>query len=189
LRRRRPRAPSFSRRGRRGWALVLTLLAVVSVVASLPYAIASKDARRPPQEALPVRLTLPPGTSLDDLKEARVEEVLDGDTIDVILDGRLTRVRYYGVDTPERGDRCFREATDRNESLVGGRVLLLPDARDEDAFGRELRYVFTREGVSVDATLVAEGFGQAWRQDGRYRDDIIGLEGEAQAAGRGCLWR
>src|SRR3989304_4833577 len=75
----------------------------------------------PRRGAPPARLTLPPGTSLDDLKEARVEEVLDGDTIDVILDGRLTRVRYYGVDTPERGDRCFREATDRNESLVGGR--------------------------------------------------------------------
>jgi hypothetical protein len=41
----------------------------------------------------------------------------------------------------------------------------------------------------VDATLVAEGFGHAWREDGRYKDEIISLEGQAQTAGRGCLWR
>jgi hypothetical protein len=40
----------------------------------------------------------------------------------------------------------------------------------------------------VDATLVAEGFGEAWRRDGQYRDQIVELEEEAQAAGRGCLW-
>lgn len=168
---------------------MLALIAVVSVVAGLPYAIAGKDARRPPLEARPATLSLPAGTNLADLEEARVIDVIDGDTIDVSLGGRRVRVRYYGVDTPERGERCFREATDRNEALIGARVLLLPDARLQDDFGRQLRYVFTPEGVSVDATLVAEGFGLAWRQDGRYRQEITALEVEAQAAGRGCLWR
>lgn len=168
---------------------MLALIAVVTVVAGLPYAIAGKDARRPPLETRPATLSLPAGTTLADMEEARVVDVIDGDTIDVSLDGRRVRVRYYGVDTPERGERCFREAADRNEALIGGRVLLLPDARLKDDFGRELRYVFTPEGVSVDATLVAEGYGLAWRQDGRYRQEIIALEAEAQAAGRGCLWR
>jgi len=181
--------PLYGRPSRRGWRFVLALILTVTIVAGIPYAIASKDARRPAQEPVLTELVLPPNTSLADLLEARVEAVIDGDTIDVTVDGRRLRVRYYGVDTPERGDRCFREATDRNESLIGGRVLLLPDARDEDAFGRELRYVFTPEGVSVDATLVAEGFGLAWRSDGRYREEIIGLEAQAEAAERGCLWR
>jgi endonuclease YncB( thermonuclease family) len=182
------RAPRLSSRRSAGWLFVLVLIAIVSLVAGLPYYLAGEDAQRPPIDAQRVTLTLPPGVSLDSLEEGRVEEVIDGDTIDVILDGREVRVRYFGVDTPERGRRCFREATDRNELLIGERVLLLRDQRETDSFGRLLRYVFLPSGVSVDATLVAEGFGLAWREDGRYRDQIIGLETQADAADRGCLW-
>src|SRR6266480_4587571 len=106
-------------RATRGWIFILGLLFVVSVVAGIPYAVAGKDAKRPPQEAVPVSLALPPGTSLSELKLGQVDSVVDGDTIDVTLDGKKVRIRYFGVDTPERGDRCFREAADRNESLIG----------------------------------------------------------------------
>jgi endonuclease YncB( thermonuclease family) len=174
---------------RRGWLVVLALLAIVSAAAGVPYLIASEDARRPPLEEHPTTLGLPQGYTLDSLQEVEVEEVIDGDTIDVLIDGLVTRVRYFGIDTPERGRACYREATDRNESLVGDMVLLLPDARTEDDFGRLLRYVFLPDGTSVDATLVAEGFAEAWTRDGRYRDEIVALEEEARKEGRGCLWK
>jgi endonuclease YncB( thermonuclease family) len=177
------------RRAKAGWLTVLALVAIVSVVAGLPYAVASKDARRPESEPVLTSLTLPAGVTLASLEKGRVEKIVDGDTIDIRLDGRLVRLRYYGVDTPERGSRCFREATDRNETLVGKEVLLLPDARDQDRFGRLLRYVFLADGTSVDATLVAEGFGLAWPEDGRYRPEITQLQSEAEQADRGCLWK
>jgi endonuclease YncB( thermonuclease family) len=177
------------RRGsRRGWLVVLALLLIVSGAAGIPYLVASEDAQRPEAEPQISTLTLPPGTALEDLERAHVQEVIDGDTIDVRLNGRTVRVRYFGVDTPERGDRCFREAADRNETLIGGTVLLLSDARLQDANGRLLRYIFLPDGTSVDATLIAEGFALAWRDDGRYRDQLAGFERQAQAAGRGCLW-
>lgn len=122
------------------------------------------------------------------LQQAAVVRVIDGDTIVVRLDGGEERVRYFGVDTPERRDRCFDEATERNEALVGEEVLLLPDLRERDQFDRLLRYVFTPGGESIDARLVAEGLGEAWRQDGAYRDQLLALEGDAQAGGVGCLW-
>ncbi len=175
-------------RSRRGWLVVLVLLAIVSTVAGIPYLVASDDAQRPPLEPQLTPLMLPDGMTLESLREVEVEEVIDGDTIDVRLDGIETRIRYFGVDTPERGRACYREATDRNEMLIGDTVLLLPDARTEDDFGRLLRYVFLPDGTSIDATLVAEGFGEAWTSDGRYRDQIVALEAEARAAGRGCLW-
>ena len=175
-------------RSRRGWFVVVALIAVVSAVAGVPYLIASDDAQRPPLEPQLTILALPEGFTLESLQEVEVEEVIDGDTIDVNLNGITTRVRYFGVDTPERGRACYREAADRNEMLVGDTVLLLADARTEDDFGRLLRYVFLPDGTSVDATLVAEGFGEAWTRDGRYRDDIVLLEAEARAAERGCLW-
>jgi len=122
------------------------------------------------------------------LERAQVVDVIDGDTIDVVLDGATERVRYYGIDTPERGDRCFAEATDRNEALAGETVLLLPDARGRDSFGRLLRYVFTEDGDSIDARLIAEGLAHAWTEDGAYRDALVALEDEARAADAGCLW-
>ena len=130
-----------------------------------------------------------PEPNIADLRKVEVVKVVDGETIDVKIDGKTQRVRYYGVDTPERGDRCFREATDRNEHLIGSSVLLLPDARNQDRYERLLRYIFLPDGTSVDATLVAEGFGHAWRQDGRYKGDIVKLEDEARTADRGCLWK
>jgi micrococcal nuclease len=123
---------------------------------------------------------------------ARVLDIVDGDTIDVRLGGREERVRYFGVDTTEQGEACFREASQRNEELAGGTVLLLPDpapgGRERDRFGRLLRYAFTEEGESIDARLIAEGLGRAWREDGAYRDALVALEEEARGAEAGCLW-
>ncbi|PKN78433.1 MAG: nuclease, partial [Chloroflexi bacterium HGW-Chloroflexi-9] len=118
----------------------------------------------------------------------QVERILDGDTLDVRSAETLIRVRLYGVDTPEQGEVCFAEATERLTVLAGDVVQLLPDARLQDRFDRELRYVYTEDGVLIDEALVREGFGLAWRDDGSKRDAIIAAEEEARAAGRGCLW-
>jgi endonuclease YncB( thermonuclease family) len=135
---------------------------------------------------------LPPGVfkypQPESLPAAVVMEVIDGDTIEVELDGKRETVRYYGVDTPERQEPCYDEAKKRNEELADRHVLLLADARDRDSGGRLLRYVFTLEGYSIDAALVAEGFGHAWTSDGSYRDALMALEEQAQSEGQGCLW-
>jgi micrococcal nuclease len=168
---------------------VVFVMAIVAAIAIVPWLIAADDARHPPNEEILTRLELPAGVSIDTLQVGKVEDVIDGDTADVLIDGRMYRVRYYGVDTPERGERCFREATDRNQRLVeaGDEIYLLKDAREFDDFNRLLRYVFLEDGTSLDATLIAEGFGEAWRRDGRYRDQLVALQGEAAQAGRGCL--
>ena len=185
-----PRRRIFSSRRRElpAWLAIALLIAAVLTVSGIPYLIVREGTREAPPGSPVVTLQLPPGVSLGSLREGRVENVVDGDTIDVRVDGQSVRVRYFGVDTPERGDRCYREATERNRTLIGDSVLLLPDARDSDRFGRSLRYVFSTSGVSVDATLVAEGYGLAWKEDGRYREEIIALEEDARAEGRGCLW-
>ncbi|HXF50645.1 MAG TPA: thermonuclease family protein [Dehalococcoidia bacterium] len=123
------------------------------------------------------------------LTRATVVDVVDGDTIDAIVSGVEERVRLYGVDTPERGDRCFFEAAARTETLTRDGVLLEPGPRARDRYGRLLAYVYTAGGVSVDAQLIAEGLGTAWREDGQHRDAFVALEGSARAAGAGCLWR
>lgn len=117
-----------------------------------------------------------------------VRSVIDGDTIDVLAAQTQLRVRFYGVDTPERDERCYSEATRRTAELTRPGVILVPDARLEDPGGRELRYVFTLEGRSVDAALVAEGLAKAWRGDGTLRDRLVSIEERAQRERTGCLW-
>lgn len=117
-----------------------------------------------------------------------VDRIIDGDTLDVVSAETVIRVRLFGVNTPERGERCFREATDRLRVLAGDLVQLVPDARLTDRYGRELRYVYTWDGMLIDEALVLEGYGLAWTQDGALRDRIVAAEAVARAEGRGCLW-
>ncbi len=88
-----------------------------------------------------------------------VLRVTDGDTIRVRLDGGgVERVRYIGVDTPERG-RCFaRQATAANARLLGRRIRLEYDADRRDRYGRLLAYVRGRDGRMINAELVRGGF-------------------------------
>lgn len=145
-----------------------------------------------PLFATPTPTATPPPllhSNPESLQQATVIEVIDGDTIDVSIDGKRERVRYYGIDAPEQGEKCYQEATERNRELVGTIVRLEADARDKDEHGRLLRYVFTNEGISIDATLVSEGLATAWREDGRYVTRLTTYEIDAQQRGIGCLWR
>lgn len=123
-----------------------------------------------------------------DATRVAVERVIDGDTVDVLAAQDPLRVRFFGIDTTERGEACFAEASARTAALVGREVVLVPDARLRDRSGRELRYVFGLDGRSIDATLVAEGLARAWRDDGALRDRLVAIEDDARRAKRGCLW-
>ena len=110
--------------------------------------------------------------------------IIDGDT----LDTSKGRVRLFGVDTPERGQRCAIEATERLRELAGDTVRLEDGPRLSDPYGRTLAYVYTVDGISIDAALIREGFATAWTRDGQHRDRLVGLVRDAQRQGAGCLW-
>ncbi len=130
------------------------------------------------------------------LQEAEVVRVIDGDTIET----DLGIIRYVGIDTPETvhpdlGVECFGpEASDRNRQLLQGKkVKLLAGSKDQDGFGRKLRYVFT-DGVFLNAQLTWEGFAQAqiFDPDDLFSQVIVQMERSAKESGRGgwsgCDW-
>jgi endonuclease YncB( thermonuclease family) len=90
----------------------------------------------------------PTTTAAPAVQALTVTEVIDGDTVDL---SSGERVRIIGIDTPERGDCGFDQATAHLSSLVAGKtVTLMPGARDDvDRYGRLLRYVVTSDGVDV----------------------------------------
>lgn len=104
---------------------------------------------------------------------ARVIRIVDGDTIEVTLNGRSETVRYVGIDTPERGQPGYRAATEANRNFVGGKtVYLSKDRTDLDAFRRLLRYVFLEDGTLVNAQMIADG----WAQPVEYKPDVARAE-------------
>jgi micrococcal nuclease len=121
---------------------------------------------------------------------ATVTYVVDGDTIDVAIGGTTYRVRYIGMDTPERGDFFFSEATEANRALVAGQqVILVKDVSETDRYGRLLRYVYLEDGTFVNAELVRQGYAviATFPPDVRHQELFLQLERDARAAGRG-LW-
>jgi micrococcal nuclease len=98
---------------------------------------------------------------------ATVLSVIDGDTIDVIIEGNKdsVRVRYLGIDTPEpyatKVPECgSSEATARNKQLVENKaVTLVPGADPYDEYERLLAYVYVDDEF-VNETLVREGYAQ-----------------------------
>ena len=122
------------------------------------------------------------------IEEAQVIQVIDGDTLDLLIAGTKYRVRLFGVDTPERGERCYEEATERTRLLSGDLVRIESGPRSEDRYGRLLFYLYTLSGESIDATLIQEGLATAWTRDGQHRDLLVNLEQEARRQETGCLW-
>ena len=115
----------------------------------------------------------------------QVTRVIDGDT----FDSPEGRARLFGVDTPERNQPCYSEATATLRRLAGKSVRVEEGSRATDPNGRLLFYVYTRGGESIDELLVRKGLANAWTRDGQHRDLLINLEQEAQSQGNGCLWR
>ena len=120
-----------------------------------------------------------------DCMEIEVDRVIDGDT----FESANARIRLFGVDTPERGEPCFNEATNRFAQLAGDKVRVEFGPRQEDSYGRILYYVYNEKGESIDEMLVREGFAEAWIRDGQHRDVLVAAEKGARRDGFGCLWR
>lgn len=121
---------------------------------------------------------------------ATVTRVIDGDTVDVVLeDGRRHRVRYIGIDTPERYEDLYGEATDANARLVDRKkVLLVKDVSETDKYGRLLRYVYAGD-TFVNAELVKRGYAApaTFPPDVKYAEHFVKLAAEARSKGAG-LW-
>ncbi len=107
-----------------------------------------------------------------------MQRVIDGDTFASgrNRDGSESRVRIYGVDTPEREEPRFEEGTERFHKLAGDQVWIEFGPRSEDPYGRALFYFYTEAGESVAEELIREGLGKAWEGDGQHREVLMGVE-------------
>lgn len=81
--------------------------------------------------------------------KAHVDRVIDGDTVVVTIDLGFEvfakrKVRFLNVDTPERGQKNHKEATDFTKRKIENKDIILQTYKD-DAFGRYLGSVWYKE--------------------------------------------
>ncbi len=105
-----------------------------------------------------------------DLKEGVVKYVIDGDTV-MLNNGE--KIRYIGMDTPERGQCWYHGATNFNRRLVEGKKIHLEiDKSNRDRYQRLLRYVYVIGDDSkkrfVNLELVKAGLARAKE----YKPDV-----------------
>lgn len=131
----------------------------------------------------------------DDSSIYKVINVVDGDTIDIDLNGK-TRVRLIGVDTPE----SVHPDADRNipygdissayteSKLLNRQVTIELDVQEKDRYGRLLAYIWLDEGM-FNKTLLDEGHAKVatYPPNVKYVDTFVAAEKVAQSKGLG-LW-
>jgi len=121
-----------------------------------------------------------------------VVNIVDGDTIDIdVPDGKYdhTRIRLWGVDTPEtkhpeKGVMYFGpEAAEFTKELTLGKkiVVYLEEHRTRGYYGRLLAYVQLPDKSFLNEVLLSEGFAYA---DLRFRHSLYHKYKQLEAAAR-----
>jgi micrococcal nuclease len=129
---------------------------------------------------------------------ASVVRVVDGDTVEVRIDGRDETVRLIGIDTPETVDprspvECFgQEASDHTKALLpeGTEVRLVADVEARDRYDRLLAYVYRDDdGTFVNLALVEDGYASVltYPPNVAHSSEFTAAAARARDEGRG-LW-
>jgi micrococcal nuclease len=90
----------------------------------------------------------------------KVERVVDGDTIDVILEsGKKESIRFYGIDAPEGKQSYGKESTAFvKKKLADPNIKIRKINRDR--YKRIVAVIYTAEGETLNLELVKAGL--AW---------------------------
>ncbi len=116
-----------------------------------------------------------------------VTRIIDGDTICVKKQGTEIRIRLYGIDCPEKGQKYFQQAKAFVEEAVLGKIIKLEELY-HDRYKREVCIIFV-DGKIINRELVAAGLARVyplfcsdpalcaqWRRDEiRARENALGM--------------
>ncbi len=94
--------------------------------------------------------------------------VIDGDTIEVLRDGKAQRIRLDGIDCPEKGDDFSNKAKQFTSSLVFGKVVEVR-GKEYDRYNRLVARVLV-DGQDISVALAQAGL--AWHYT-KYSSDPV----------------
>lgn len=112
-------------------------------------------------------------------------KIIDGDTVKV----NGTNIRLLGINTPERGERCYYESKARLGQLINSSTTLKRDIVNKDKYGRELRHMFF-EDVHLQDIMIHEGYAKVlciWPNI-KYCAELLESERKVIRNNVGCLF-
>lgn len=121
--------------------------------------------------------------------EATIATIVDGDTV-YLHNGE--KLRYQGVNCPEKGQPYYQEALEENKKFTEGKKIKLEyDGYKMDRYDRVLAYpIVADKNISIE--LVRQGLCRFVNYDGRkpliYQEDLIKAEQEAKSKKLG-MWK
>ncbi len=114
----------------------------------------------------------------------RVERVVDGDTVVLVIDAEKIKIRLEGIDAPEMDQPFGREAKAALQMAVDGRAVYVC-VKERDKYGR-LVGVILADATDINARMVMLGF--AWHCKFFNKSPLLAkLEAKARSQKRG-LW-
>jgi endonuclease YncB( thermonuclease family) len=123
---------------------------------------------------------------------AKVIRVADGDTLTCLENGKETRVRLFGIDSPETDQPGYAEARNALRQAVDGKTVEVRVV-DIDQYERLVATIFLPgmnggEETNINRQQVESGMAWWYRTYAPDDKDLAAAENSAKAAGRG-VWR
>lgn len=126
-----------------------------------------------------------------------IANFVDGDTIAINMNGKVEKVRFVGIDTPETHKpntpvQCYGPAASAyTKNIIGkNKVRLVSDSlsTDRDRYDRLLRYVYLPDGTFVNQKLVQNGYAFYYPYFPFTKSDLFAADQEAAMATHKGLW-
>jgi len=116
----------------------------------------------------------------------KVVRVLDGDTIEVLVDKKPVRVRLAEIDCPEK-NQPFGQAAKKYVVKIAAQKIVTVESKTKDRYGRTIGEVFMSNGDSLNRLLIRDGY--AWQYKKYSKDESLAeLESQARKNKVG-LWQ
>jgi micrococcal nuclease len=165
--------------------------------ATIPVAAPTPSPTSVQPAATPATTPPQPSAPIDDKKliDAKVTRVVDGDTLEVTINGKKETVRMILVDTPETKKpntpvQPFgpEASAFTKESLEGKDIKLEKDVSERDQYKRLLYYVYIGD-IMFNETLLEKGLARVavFPPDVKYVDQFRDIQKKAQEAKLG-IW-
>lgn len=94
--------------------------------------------------------------SFSEIHEGKVIKVLDGDSLNIIQQGKEVRIRLAEIDAPEHGQPFWKQSRQALEGYVSGKNVSVEEF-DRDQYGRIVGHVYLND-IWVNGKLVQQGY-------------------------------
>jgi micrococcal nuclease len=116
-----------------------------------------------------------------------VQDVHDGDTFKMKVNGQIIKIRVYGVDAPEKKQPYGEEAGAALRNLIDGKEIRLR-VLNKDVYGRTVGEPWLGDSLNVSLWMVKHGHSWWYKSYSKKRMDLKEAEEEARAKKIG-LWK